>query len=119
MQLKAKTQELITKFRETVQALRDVETGSLAAKQSLATRDHELKVCIDRNLALYDLNQEVLTRLEKQGVFSRVAQAEPFTRIKRAQLENLIDDYKARAEDQRPKLGASPGIAPAPGPDKR
>jgi hypothetical protein len=35
-----------------------------------------------------------------------VARAEPFTRIKRTQLENLADDYRARAEEAR--LGAAP-----------
>jgi chromosome segregation ATPase len=98
---KAKTQELVAKFRETIDTLRDTESQFTASKQTLATRNQELKTCIDRNVALYDLNGEVLTHLEKQGVWSRMAQAEPFTRIKRAQLENLIDDYKSRASDQR------------------
>jgi chromosome segregation ATPase len=125
-QLKAKTQELIAKFRETVQSLRDLETQNTANKQSVATREHELQTCIDRNLALYQLNTEVLTRLEKQGVFTRIAEAEPFTRIKRIQLENLIDDYKARAQDQRaspptsnpaaPPQNPRSGAAPAPPP---
>ncbi len=100
-QTKAKTQELIAKFRETIQTLRDVEAEHTTTKQTLATRDQELKTCVDRNLALYQLNGEVLTRLERQGVWSRVAQVEPFTRIKRTQLENLIDEYKSRADDQR------------------
>jgi chromosome segregation ATPase len=123
-QLKAKTQELIAKFRETVQSLREAETQNTANKQAVATRDHELQTCIDRNLALYQLNTEVLTRLEKQGVFTRIAEAEPFTRIKRIQLENLIDDYKARAQDQRagpptpnpslPPQNTRPGAASAP-----
>jgi chromosome segregation ATPase len=115
-QTKAKMQELIAKFRETLQTLRDLETQSTTYKQSLATRDQELKTCIDRNLALYHLNEEVLARLDKQGVLSRVAQAEPFTRIKRVQLENLIDEYKARAEDQRlSPASAQPSSAPPSG----
>jgi chromosome segregation ATPase len=106
-QTKAKMQDLIAKFRETVQTFRDVETQSTTYKQSLAARDQELKTCIDRNLALYHLNDEVLTRLDKQGVLSRMAQAEPFTRIKRVELENLIDEYKGRAEDQRVTPGGA------------
>jgi chromosome segregation ATPase len=111
-QTKDKMQQLIAKFRETLQTLRAVETDGTAAKQTLATRDQDLKRCVDRNLALYELNQEVLTRLESQSVWTRVAQTEPFTRIKRNQLENLVDEYKARADDQ--KLAPTPaGPAPA------
>jgi len=99
--LKERMQELVTKFRETATTLRDVETERTAFKQSIATRDAELNQCIERNVALYKLNGEVLTRLENQGVWSRVASTEPFTKIKRVQLENLIDDYKYRAEEQK------------------
>jgi chromosome segregation ATPase len=97
-QTKDKMQELVGKFRETVQALREAETVRAGTKQTLATRDQELRVCVERNLALYKLNGEVLSQLEHP--VSRLARAEPFTRIKRVQLENLVDDYKGRAADQ-------------------
>jgi chromosome segregation ATPase len=99
-QAKARMQELIAKFKETLRTLQDIEAQSTAAKQSLTAREQELKVCVDHNLALYKLNQEVLTHLEHQSVWTRVAQTEPFTKIKRTQLENLVDEYKGRADDQ-------------------
>lgn len=98
---KDRMQELIAKFRETVQTLRQTETETTAAKQTLATRDREMKVCVDRNLALYRLNDEILTRFEHESTWTRVARAEPFTRLKRIELENLVDDYKAKAQDQK------------------
>jgi len=99
--LKDRMQELIAKFRETAQTLRDVEAERTSFKQTLTTRDAELTACIDKNKALYDLNGEVLARLDGEGIFTRVARAEPFTKLKRVQLENLIEDYKYRAEDQK------------------
>jgi chromosome segregation ATPase len=116
-QLKARMQELIAKFRETVQTMRQIEVEGSTAKQNLATRDQQLKVCVDRNLALYKLNGEVLTHYEHDSVWAHMARAEPFTQIKRAQLENLIDDYKARAADERVGPGRTaplPGGAPGP-----
>ena len=108
-QLKAKMQELIAKFRETAQALKEVESDRADARQALAQRDRDMKVCVDRNLALYQLNDEVLTRFDSQSPMACVAGAEPFTRIQRTRLENLIDEYRTRADDQ--KLPAS---APTP-----
>ena len=108
-QTKAKMQELIAKFRETIQKLREVETGSATAKQSLAAREHELKICVDHNVALYRLNDQVLTHFEAQGFWSRMAQSEPFTRIKRVQNENLIDEYRTRAQEQ-----LAPSAKPSP-----
>jgi chromosome segregation ATPase len=113
-QNKEKMQELVAKFRETLQTLREVEARQTTAQQTLVVRDRELKSCVDHNVALYKLNQEVLTHLEKQSVWTRVAQTEPFTKIKRVQLENLVDEYKDRADDQRvaPPSGSA-GQGPA------
>jgi chromosome segregation ATPase len=127
-QTKAKMQELIARFRETIVQLRSSETEGTAAKQALAARERELSTCIDRNMALYKLNDEVLTHYEKQSAFARMATIESFTRIKRTQNENLVDEYRARAHDQvftppaagpgaspRPAASTSPAVAPAPG----
>lgn len=105
---KANTQELIAKFRETVQAMREVETDRATVKQALAARMTELDACVKSNDALYKLNDEVLTHFGDQGFWSRVGQAEPFTRLKRVELENIIESYRYRAEDQKLSLGAGP-----------
>ena len=110
-QTKEKLQQLVAKFRETLQTLRDVETAQTTAKQTLATREQELKVCVDHNRALYKLDDEVLTHLERQTVWTQVASAEPFTRIKRTQLENYAVESRAKADEQ---LIPSPNRAPAP-----
>jgi chromosome segregation ATPase len=55
-QLNGKMHELITRFRETVVKLRDTEAESATSKRTLATREHELSVCADHNVALYHLN---------------------------------------------------------------
>src|SRR6185437_8493556 len=98
-QTREKTEQLIAKFRETLQTLREVETDRSTTKQTLAMRDKDLKACADRNVALYKLNDEVLTHMEHESAWSHLARAEPFTQIKRVQLQNLVDDYKARAKD--------------------
>jgi chromosome segregation ATPase len=113
-QTKEKMEQLIAKFREVAQALRDTEADRAATKQSLATRDQQLHVCVDHNLALYKLNGEVLSYLDKQGLWSHLAAAEPFTRLKRIQNENLADDYKTRADDQRVAPAAAPAGAVPP-----
>jgi chromosome segregation ATPase len=117
-QTKAKMQELIGKFRETIAKLRESETDGTSAKQALAVRERELQTCVDHNQGLYRLNDEILTHLENQGAFTRVAQAEPFTKIKRVQLENYVDDSRAHAQDlsvPKPAAIAAPA-SPAPTP---
>jgi DNA repair exonuclease SbcCD ATPase subunit len=119
-QYKARMEELIAKFRETIEKLRGAETEGATAKQSLAARERELQACVDHNLALYRLNDDVLTHFGRQGFWARLARSEPFTQIERVQNENLIDDYRARAQDQitpgaKPRA-SQPGPAPAASP---
>jgi chromosome segregation ATPase len=114
-QSKERMQELVAKFRETIQTLRDVENDRATAKQALEVSNHDLKVCVDHNSALYKLDEEVLDRLEHQSAWSRVATLEPFTKIKRVQLENLVDDFKSRADEQRLKPGFGASAAAAGG----
>jgi chromosome segregation ATPase len=99
-QLRARMEELVGKFRETATALRDVETQRATAVQNLVVRDNELAQCGDRNQKLYTLNDEILTYFGGRGFWSGLASAEPFTKLKRTQLENLIGEYRDKAEDQ-------------------
>jgi chromosome segregation ATPase len=113
-QVKQRAQELIEKFRETAQTLREVETDRATAKQALGRQGQQLDACVASNAALYKLNDEVLTRFSQQGFWTHLAQAEPFTRLKRVQLENLIDGYKTRTDEQKYTPGSGVQAAPPP-----
>jgi chromosome segregation ATPase len=99
-------QELITKFRDMGQTLRDVETERTSLKQAYAARNKELETCAAGNDELYKLNDEVLTYFGDQGFWKRAGNLEPFTRLRRVQLDNIIEQYRYRAEDQ--KISATP-----------
>ncbi len=101
---KNKMQELITKFRETITNLRQVENESAQRAQEIARLDRELKLCATNNVALSELGYEVLAKYEDKGFWDRVGQKEPFTKIKKVQIENLVDDYKYKIEDQEYSL---------------
>lgn len=104
-----RSEELVSRFRENVEAMRGVETDRAAKTQQLALREQELTACVKRNNSLFTLNGEVLAKLEDQGFWSSLSRREPFTQLKRVQLENLADDYRAAAEDN---LVALPTAAP-------
>jgi len=116
--MKSQMQELIAKFRETIQTYRSIEADRNVTKQTLATRERELNVCMGRNGALYKLDEEILDRWDHESVWSRMARTEPFTKLARVRLENLLDDYHARADEQRltPERlkGAAVPAAPTP-----
>jgi hypothetical protein len=98
---RARMQELITRFRETAQNLKNVETERNALRGELQVRDREYDVCVERNVGLYEVGREALDRLDQHGFWSKVRESEPFTQLARARLDNLIDDDRQRLKELR------------------
>jgi len=110
---RSKMQELVDKFRETATQLQSVESERSQLRQQLAQSKVEFDKCAERNYDLYQVDREVLDRYEHQGAFSYLARGEPFTRIKRTQIDNFVLEYKERAEELRVKKPDSASAPPA------
>lgn len=96
---RAQMDELVVKFRETAQALKQAESERNELRQAAADADRKYGTCRDHNAQLLTLNEEILVRLENVGFWTKLAADEPFTRLKRTQLDNLAGDYRARARE--------------------
>ena len=89
-----RTDELVSHFRETATTLQQTERERGELQQ-------QLDVCTQRNVALYGVGMEVLDRYESKGFWSVMKQKEPFTQLKRVEIENLAEDYRQRLDDAR------------------
>jgi chromosome segregation ATPase len=116
-QSRVRMQELVDRFRDTATTLRDVETERTHLQQQLVQSKADFDRCADDNYQLYQVDAEVLDRYQHQGPFSYLARAEPFTRIKRTQIDNLVVEYRARAEELRVRKAAPPTAAASPAPE--
>ena len=65
-----------------------------------------------KNLALYNLGNEILTRYEKYGLGEALAAKEPFTGVTRVKLQELVQDYRDKISDQRVTPGEVPPAPP-------
>ena len=98
--MKSRMDELIAKFRETVANLTAVEEESGLRAQEISRLERELKSCATNNVALSKIGYEVLSKYENKGFFDRAGQVEPFTQIRKVQIENMVDEYVYLIEDQ-------------------
>jgi chromosome segregation ATPase len=105
-QSKQRMAELVAKFRETATSLREIEADRTKLRDELAKRSSAFDACAVNNAQLGDLNLEILDRYEHVGLFTKVSVAEPFTKIARTRIENLVDEYRARAQELRVKKTA-------------
>jgi DNA repair ATPase RecN len=113
--LKAQTQDLIQHFRDTVTNLRSIEAERTQLGQQLEQSKAAFNQCVVDNYELYKVDGEVLDRYAHQGTFSYMARAEPFTRIERNRIDNLVLEYRERAEALRVPAKKDNGTAAAAG----
>jgi chromosome segregation ATPase len=102
-QYKQRMSELVTRFRDLAANLKEVEADRSKVRQDLQERSGAFDKCAEDNLRLYEINGEILDRYEHVGLFTKVSSAEPFTRITRSRIDNLVDEYRARALELRVK----------------
>jgi len=105
-QYKERLTELVNLFRETATTLKEVETDRTKLQNDLRERASAYDKCAEDNLGLFEISDDVLNRYEHVGLFTRVSASEPFTKITRTRIENLVDEYRARAMELRAKKKA-------------
>jgi DNA repair exonuclease SbcCD ATPase subunit len=107
-QNKQRTEELVERFKQTIGTLKGVESDRAQLQRNIVGLNAALDKCAADNVELYDISSTVLDRYDHVGLFTKVGTAEPFTRITRTRIDNLVIEYRARAEALRVKSPATP-----------
>ena len=79
---------------KSLQVQRDQAT-KLAEATSAATIAR-VQACETNNIALHDIGMQLIGEYERKGLWTVIASHEPVTQLKRAQLANLMDDYRRK-----------------------
>jgi hypothetical protein len=80
-----------------------VETDRDQLRAQALTQERDLKTCVDRNAGMYLLTDEILRKVADRGMWSSLTEKEPFTKLSRTRLDNLIEDYRYRVDELRVK----------------
>jgi len=105
---KQQTAELVDRFKETIATLKGVESDRATLARDNNALNSEFDKCAGDNVELYDISKAVLDRYDHVGLFTKVSTVEPFTRITRTRIDNLVVEYRQRAEAARLKNPATP-----------
>ena len=98
-QYKAKLAETVAIVRERNEMIYKLtgERDDLTA--GLQETTSTLKRCVKHNARLSQLSEEVVTAYENKGIGTSLIQSEPFTQIKKVELEKLIQQYRDRIDN--------------------
>ncbi len=88
-------EELSAQRKQLEQDIRD--TAAEGAKQS-----DQRKLCETNNDELYRIGLELVDWYATKGAFNAILEAEPFTGMRRVEMENLLENYREKLEGQHP-----------------
>lgn len=96
--LRQKYEETVTELSARVSELTRASDRLDADLKSTA---YQLRRCESHNAKLADIGTELLGRYAEKGVFDTVLEKEPFTGIKKVEVEQLIQEYQEKIDDQK------------------
>jgi chromosome segregation ATPase len=91
--------------RSTAQTLAQTESAKKQTEGELSGKVRDLQSCQTHNGSLYTLGREMMQKYRDKSCQDALAQAEPFTGLKKVEVENLLEIWRDRLD--REKLGAN------------
>lgn len=86
------------KQQQTFQTLQEREKEL----KQLTTDSHKrYEQCAEHNARLYSIADELVRRYESKGVVKTLLSKEPFTQIKKVEIEKLVQDYRDKIDQQK------------------
>lgn len=97
----ARLAETEAELRKTQEAQRAAEAEGKRLQSALAAERQQLQTCGERGLELHKLSRQVLDLYEKKSCLDSSLQGEPFTGLKRVEIENAVEDMREKLDSQR------------------
>ncbi len=105
---KSKNQELTALLAKTETEKKDLAQKQHQTLKALQEREKDLKAlngsydrCAENNVRLYDIGQELVKQYQNKGLMRTIVQNEPFTQVKKVELEKLVQEYLDRIDKQK------------------
>jgi len=84
------------KQKQTMKTLQDTE-------KALRNLDQKYDQCAEHNARLYTIGNELIKKYQDKGFLGTLAEKEPFTQVKKVEMEKLVQDYKDKIDQQKMK----------------
>ncbi|MCB5186048.1 hypothetical protein LG201_12610 [Methylobacillus gramineus] len=67
----------------------------------LVKKQQQLNASNEKNARLYDFGLQLIRIYERPSVYQQAMRDEPFTQLKRVELENILQDYRDKIDEQK------------------
>ena len=93
--------KVVEKYKELVTTLKGLEMEKAKLQDSVNAEAAQLDAYAKHNLALYEINRELLERYRRKGVWDALRQPEPMIGLGQVEMENTVEEYRARLDKER------------------
>lgn len=95
-QLREESTRIITEKNQLiVQLTHERDTLDASLKQETFQR----KRCVEHNARFAQLSEELVRQYENKGIWGALGQLEPFTQLKKVELEKICQEYRDKIDD--------------------
>lgn len=103
-----KLDELGLSHKTALQTLNELDALKKTLELNLVQQASEINACERKNSQLYTFNTQLLEAYKNKSLWDILLQKEPFTQIKRVEVENIVQEYREKISDQKfePTLGS-------------
>ena len=106
-----KNLQLMTQqYSDTSKALQQLQKEKEQEQKRLSG---DIEVCEKKNAQLYQISVELMDKYQSKGVFTSLLQAEPFTQLEKVKMQNLLQEYRDKAEAAKIASTRAPVALPA------
>ena len=85
-------------------AQREIKDGDAQRKEltgNLSKKGQQVMACEEKNAKLHDFGLQLVKIYDKPSTYEAVMRTEPFVQTKRVELENILQDYRDKLDDQK------------------
>ncbi len=100
-ELQGQLEELRRQNQELSGQHKQLEQDMKSTSAVLAREKEQKKLCETNNDELYRIGRELVEWYSHKGAWNAILEAEPFTRMKSVEMENLLENYREKLEGGR------------------
>ena len=98
--ISARIKEIVAKCKDQARTLRDVQEEKTRLEDELKAARTELADAEQKNLALYQINREIIDKYKQKSRWSALLQKEPFLGFKQVEIENQAQALEQDSTEQ-------------------
>lgn len=87
-------------LESTTAALRDTKSEKKQLEENLSQRNQEYSTCTAKNESLHRLGVDLLKQYQNKSCFASMMQNEPLTQLKSVGIENQVEEYREKLDEQ-------------------